>query len=218
MGWILNIIYFVQALVFSYFYGALPFGRKITFWVKGIDILAIGSGNQGAANVYRVAGIGWAFVVFVFDASKGALPIVISNYVNSHQLAFQLIEIQIIVLAMMAIMGHSKSIFIPGFQGGKGVATLAGVLLALEPRMMAIGLAIYAIVLFATRYSSLGSLLGGLGALGYATFLVVNHEFSITYYVFVSIAVALIFYLHKKNIPKILDGTENKLFKKRFIW
>lgn len=205
-------------MIATYFIGAISFTSMIAWWAERIDITKVGSGNPGTANAFRALGLWWGCLCFVCDAAKGAWAILLSKYINKYYGVMIIEDWMIIVLAIIAIIGHSFSPFVRGLtkdgkkiKGGKGVATFCGSLIAIKPEIALLGLLIYAITVVRSRYSSLGSLLGTTGVWVYAHVLFINSNFSLTYYIFISVIVALIFVLHKKNILNLLLGTEPKL-------
>ena len=111
-------------LTLAYVLGAIPFSVIISR-LKGVDLSTIGSWNFGATNVYRALGIGYALIVFLLDAIKGAIPV----WIAMTTFASPVIHV---VIGFTAIFGHSFSLFL-GFKGGKGVATAAGVFSVLTP-------------------------------------------------------------------------------------
>jgi glycerol-3-phosphate acyltransferase PlsY len=131
--------------------GAIPFGVIIARG-RGVDIKAHGSGNIGATNVARVLGVVPGLIVLVLDAAKGALPVALAlRWSGDAPVA--------LATGAAAILGHCFSPFL-GFRGGKGVATALGVFLVLTPTLAALAVAVFALVLYATRVPALGSLAG----------------------------------------------------------
>jgi glycerol-3-phosphate acyltransferase PlsY len=133
----------------AFWAGAIPFGVLIARR-RGVDIRAHGSGNIGATNVTRVLGTRAGAVVLVLDALKGALP-------TAAALAALGEPRTVALTGLAAILGHCFSPFLRG-RGGKGVATAAGVFVVIAPGIVAIALAVFALVLRATRVPALGSL------------------------------------------------------------
>ena len=146
----------------GYLLGSLPSGYLVTRAARGVDVRAVGSGNVGATNVVRAAGVGPGLLVFVLDAGKGALSVWLARALLPEAPFAQ-------VLAGLAAFAGHVAPFTLGFRGGKGVATALGVLAVLVPAAAACGLLAYAFVLLLTRVSSLSSLLAGPAALAAAT-------------------------------------------------
>src|SRR5690625_612822 len=140
------------ALVIGYFLGAIPFGYLIAR-ACGIDILKEGSGNPGATNVKRVVGRTAGNAVFLLDVLKGSLaagwPLLLKSESSL---------VAAVVGLCAAIVGHSFSVFLKG-RGGKGVATTIGGVVVILPVSVLIGLLVWVIVFFSTRFVSLASIL-----------------------------------------------------------
>ena len=135
----------------SYLAGGIPTGYLIARRLKGIDIREHGSGNPGAANVYRVVGHGAGAATLLVDALKGFFPVLLARYLFPSTYWVQ------ILCGASAIIGHDWTIFL-GFRGGKGVATSAGVFLALLPKPILGALAVFAVGVALTGHISVGSM------------------------------------------------------------
>lgn len=139
----------------AYLLGSIPFGWWLCWWVAGIDLRTVGSGNIGATNASRVLGKTWGSVVLLLDALKGFLPAWLLP------VAFDLpSEAQLhgrVLAGVSAIVGHSFPIWL-GFRGGKGVATSLGVALLLAPQATLLAAVVFATVMLTTRIVSAGSL------------------------------------------------------------
>jgi acyl phosphate:glycerol-3-phosphate acyltransferase len=195
----------------SYLLGAIPFGW-IVARARGVDILRVGSGNIGATNVARTVGLGYGVLVFLLDFAKGAVPVVLVRWLDlpaevgmpPHGLA--------VIAGVAAFLGHLFPVYL-GFRGGKGVATGAGVAVALVPVITLIALACWGLTLAITRYVSIASLLGA--ALVFLLQVVWtpapwgNDEIVIT--LFCLFGAALVFLRHASNIRRLFDGTEPRL-------
>ena len=144
----------ILLIIAAYFIGAIPFAYIIVKLVKNIDIRTVGSGNAGATNAARVLGK-WGFIsVFILDAFKGFLPVFISLHYYGE-------TVITLVTAAVVVLGHTYTVFL-GFKGGKGVATGAGVFLALAPVEIGIGLVVFLVVFLATKMVSAGSILASI--------------------------------------------------------
>lgn len=193
----------VIAAVVAYLIGSIPTGYLIVKSATGQDIRQVGSGSTGATNVKRVMGKKWFFIVLLLDALKGAIPVMIVNFVpylhsNSGLTA--------VVAAACVLLGHSKSIYL-GFTGGKSVASGVGTILALSPTVgLSIAL-IWAIITYASKYVSLGSII----ALALSPILMFLFNQPIAYVVYCVIGAVYVIYLHRENIKRLLAGTENKV-------
>ena len=135
----------------GYLLGSLPSGYLVARAVRGVDVRTVGSGNVGATNVARAAGVGPALVVLLLDAGKGALAVLLARAVLPGAPFVQA------VAGLGAFLGHVAPVWL-GFRGGKGVATALGVLAILVPAAALAGVLAYALVFLLTRTSSLGSL------------------------------------------------------------
>jgi glycerol-3-phosphate acyltransferase PlsY len=155
-------------LVAAYVLGSIPFGYVVAR-LKGVDIRSVGSGNIGATNVGRACGKLWGVLVFVLDAAKGcaaAGPLTWLILDLGEVPAESLMRSGLGPLYAVAVFaGHVWTVFL-GFKGGKGVATGAGAVLALEPVALAVGLGLWALSLFMTRYMSVASMFGAVGVAG----------------------------------------------------
>jgi len=142
---------FLLALL-AYLVGSIPVGLIVGRLVKGVDIRDYGSGNIGTTNAMRVLGGGWAAVVFIVDAAKGFVPVVVSLRAGIDPAAIALV-------AFLAVAGHNWPVYL-GFRGGKGVATSLGVLLGISPATTLVALVVWVAVVLVSRYASLSSMLG----------------------------------------------------------
>src|SRR5881275_2189835 len=148
-------------LVGSYLLGSIPFGY-LAGRIRGIDIRKAGSGNIGATNVVRVLGKPYGYPVFVFDFLKGLgavrISIAIATSVRPESTSPEVVGI---VAALSAVIGHCFPLWLK-FRGGKGVATSAGALFGLMPFAMLIGVIIWILIFWLTRYVSLASVVAAL--------------------------------------------------------
>jgi glycerol-3-phosphate acyltransferase PlsY len=200
--------YIVTVLV-GYLLGSIPTGFLVAK-ARGIDIRTVGSGNIGATNVVRSLGKSAGVFVFLADALKGWLAVVAVSAVVSSGLklpndpATQ--EWLRICAGFSAILGHNYTCWLY-FKGGKGVATSAGVLLALMPWGLVIIFGIWVVVVGATRFVSLASICAA-SALPLAAW--VNRESPRMVLVTTAMA-ALAVFKHRANIKRLLNGTENRM-------
>jgi acyl phosphate:glycerol-3-phosphate acyltransferase len=188
------------AIVFGYLLGSVSFSILIARWLRRIDIRQHGSGNAGATNTLRVLGIGPAIGVFLLDVLKGSVAVYAGFHTGDDSGWVP------VLCGLAAIIGHNWPIYFR-FKGGKGIATTIGamVLWAFYPSLFAGIVAIVVIAL--TRYVSLGSML--FAVLLPFSFLFFDMQAS---YVWGAVIVAVLaVYRHRKNIVKLLNGTENKL-------
>mgnify|MGYP003460369759 FL=1 len=188
------------ALAASYFLGAIPTSYLVGRVFKGIDLRQHGSKNLGATNVYRLMGWRYAIPVGIFDVAKGAVPVLILGPAASALPWFPL------VCGVLAVVGHVFSVFV-GFKGGKGVATSAGVVLGLAPMAVGLCLVVWAVIVWASGYVSLGSVVaaGVFPALVYV-FYPMRRD-SIWLYL---VLAAVIIWMHRANLRRLAAGTENR--------
>jgi glycerol-3-phosphate acyltransferase PlsY len=150
--------YLLLMILISYLVGSVPTSIIVGKLLKGIDIRQHGSGNAGATNVFRVLGWKAGLVVLLIDIAKGVIPTVwVSQLGLQSGFSWEFVNFQI-VAGLCAVFGHIWTIF-AGFKGGKGVGTGAGMVIGLAPLTVLICLGVFVIVVAATRYVSLGSVL-----------------------------------------------------------
>lgn len=183
----------------SYLAGSIPSGVVFSRLFRGIDVRQRGSGNIGSANVFRVAGPGPGALTLLFDAAKGLLPVIVAQQLGLPLWA-QLLS------GAAAIIGHNWSIILRG-RGGKGIATSLGVLLAFAPLVTLIALAVWIVVIVASRYASLASLL----MMASVPILLALFHYDSAYWIFGAGLVLLAIYRHRGNIERLLHGTELKI-------
>jgi glycerol-3-phosphate acyltransferase PlsY len=199
-----NLLFYLIA----YLAGGIPFGYLLVKYKYGIDVRKEGSGNIGATNVLRVlkekkpeVAKKVAAMALIFDALKGAVVILMAKLFGMSM------ETQY-AIAVFAVIGHCFSPFL-NFQGGKGVATTAGVMLVLLPIEAVIGLAVWFIMAKVTKISSLSSLTGILVGIASSYFIHPNlFEGSHAPLVIIGI---IVFYKHIPNIVRLIQGKEGKV-------
>ncbi|MCK7556935.1 glycerol-3-phosphate 1-O-acyltransferase PlsY [Chitinophaga sedimenti] len=203
-------------LICAYLIGSIATAVWVSKGVFGIDIREHGSGNAGATNTFRVLGPKAGTFVMVVDMLKGILAIKLSLLIPYYQQPdnlTQLVNLQI-GLGLAAVLGHVFPIW-AGFRGGKGIATLFGMVLAIQPWVALSCVGVFLLILFLTRYVSLSSIIASIAFPVLILFIFKEEEL---YYRIFAIAVALMVVLtHQKNIARLLTGTESKvpLFKNR---
>ncbi len=196
----------------AYLLGSVPTSVWVGKWLYHIDIREHGSGNAGATNMLRVLGTKVALPVFLFDVFKGFLmPFLAHHFINKFP-AISDVYLFPILIGFMAVIGHIYPLF-AGFRGGKGVATLLGMMLGIATIPTLLSFGVFIIVLIATKFVSVGSLTAGL-LFPIFTYFFVN--FTISLMIFSVLACILLFYTHRKNIQRLINGTESKTtFKKK---
>lgn len=207
-----NTRYMTEALLIliAYLLGSIPTSVWISRYYFDIDIRDYGSGNAGATNTYRVLGSKWGTIVMVVDMLKGviatSLYILIPFYVVPHN-DWDRTNLMI-GLGLAAVLGHIFPIW-ANFKGGKGVATLFGMVIAIQPLVAVCCVGVFLLVLYLTRFVSLSSILS---SVAFAVFILFVFNDDVTLYRIFSVAVALMVVLtHQKNINRILKGTESKV-------
>lgn len=200
----------VAAIVASYLLGSIP-AAYLAGKSRGIDLRKHGSGNLGATNVIRVLGTKIGLLVFAVDMAKGAIPVALfPRWVPATALPMGSATIAGILCGIAAIIGHVRPIYLKFGRGGKGVATAAGVFLALAPIQTMLALLIFAVVLLSSGFVSLGSLTSAamLPILLGVTVGVRSPLFAI------SVIVAIfVFWTHRANIVRLRNGEEHRFGK-----
>lgn len=192
----------------AYLLGSVPTAVLVSRRFFGIDIREYGSGNAGATNVYRVLGPKWGTLVMIADMLKGVLAVQLALLLADYEpegVAFQNLQT---LLGLAAVLGHIFPIW-ADFRGGKGVATIFGMVLGISP-LTAVGcVTIFSLVLFLTRFVSLSSILA---SISFPIFILVVFNVENPLYRIFAITVALLVLLtHQKNIGRLLKGKEGKL-------
>ncbi len=205
--------YFTLPLI-SYLLGSVPVGYLIVRAVRGIDVRTIGSGNIGATNVTRALGPKWGFVAFALDFSKGLLPPIALAPLARSQLVPQQSELLLaLVYGTCAVAGHLWPVYLR-FNGGKGVATSAGMLTGAATIPVAITTLVWGLALALTRRVSAASILAAL-ALPIVTAVVVWRRSEGRTGVFLVAFCAglslMVLWRHRSNMKRILDGTEPRI-------
>lgn len=201
-------IKYILLSLLAYFFGSIPSGVWIGKTFKGIDIRTVGSKNSGATNAYRNLGAVYGIMTLVIDALKGYLPLLVASKMGVS-------EKYIVVIGLIAILGHSFSCFL-NFKGGKGVATSLGVFLFLAPKAIGIATLGFLIVVFFTRYVSLSSITAAI-ILPIMTMILPAKDGvdKLTLSILSVFIGVFVIYKHKTNITRLLNGTESKIvFKK----
>lgn len=195
-------------ILIAYLIGSIPTALLISQKFFGVDIREYGSGNMGATNTFRVLGSKYGTVVMVLDILKGMVAVGLFNFLP-YYLSNEVDRTNLMVgLGLAAVMGHIFPIFAQ-FKGGKGVATLFGMILAVQPVIAGSCVIVFLAVLFLTRYVSLSSILAGI-ALPIFVLWIWNDDVLI-YRIFAVLVACLIILTHQKNIIKILNGNESRI-------
>ena len=194
----MSFTFIIGALV-AYLLGSIPSGLWIGQYFFQKDIRQFGSGNLGSTNAFRVLGTKAGSIVLFCDVFKGFLAMILAMTVFKQE------SLSPLWIASFAVLGHTFPLF-ASFKGGKAVATFAGMILAYQPLLLLYGLIIFLILLAITRMVSLTAMVTI--SLGVLLSLLFND------WVLTAFALAIdifIIYLHRANIQRILNGTENKV-------
>jgi glycerol-3-phosphate acyltransferase PlsY len=195
-------------ILIAYLIGSIPTALLVSKRFFGIDIRDYGSGNMGATNTFRVLGTRYGTMVMVIDILKGMAAVMLYNFLPFY-LNHELDRTNLMLgLGLAAVAGHIFPVF-AGFKGGKGVATLLGMVLAIQPVIAVSCIGIFALVLYLTRYVSLSSILAAI-ALPICVLWIWN-ENEVLYRVFALIVAILVIATHQKNIGRILRGVESRI-------
>jgi acyl phosphate:glycerol-3-phosphate acyltransferase len=187
----------------GYLLGSIPSGYWAGKWLKNIDIREYGSKSTGATNVLRVLGKGPATAVFSADVFKGVLAVLSAQFLGQGS------DLWVIAAGLMAILGHSKSIFL-NFSGGKSVAVGVGLLLAMDWRVGLCALALWGVIVGLTRWVSLGSVLAAL-SIAPMMYIFSNPP---SYVIFGAVGGLYVIIRHKANMQRLLKGTEPRIGEK----
>ena len=195
-------------IVIAYLIGSIPTAIWLSKAYFGIDIREYGSGNSGATNTFRVLGSRWGSLVMFVDILKGvvatSLYILLPYYLTDEWERTNFM----IGLGLAAVLGHIFPIW-ADFRGGKGVATLFGMILAIQPLVAACCVGVFILVLYLTRFVSLSSILA---SVAFAVFILFVFNEKETLYRAFAIAVTMTVLLtHQKNISRLLRGNESKV-------
>lgn len=195
-------------ILLAYLIGSVPTAVWISKHFFKIDIRDYGSGNAGATNTFRVLGSKWGTFVMMVDVLKGiiatSLYILLPYYLTDEWDRTNFM----IGLGLAAVLGHIFPIW-AGFRGGKGVATLLGMAVAIQPLVALCCVGVFLIVLYLTRFVSLSSILAGVSFMVFILF--IFNEKETLYRIFAVLVALMVILTHQKNIGRILKGTESKI-------
>lgn len=194
-------------IILAYLIGSIPTAVWIGKAFYNIDVREFGSGNAGATNTFRVLGQKAGIPVLIIDILKGSLAVLLaflSPYVFESD---EFVNLQL-ALGIAALVGHIFPVF-AGFRGGKGVATILGIVMCILPLSCSVALVIFLLVLFTSRMVSLSSMMAGVAFPFILHFIFGNTNPILTTF---SIVVALLLIVtHRKNIVRILNKQESKI-------
>ena len=185
--------------------GSIPFGYLAGRMLQDIDLRSVGSGGTGATNVLRTLGKKASVTVLVLDFQKGLLPVIAARWLG-------LDEPWVAAVAVATVVGHCWSPFI-GFKGGKGVATGGGAAIALFPPVLLV-VPVVLLVIWQSRYVSLGSLIGAGLAVALAAAFALAGQVPWAYVIAIAVIAAIIVFRHRENIDRLRSGSERRFGQK----
>ena len=188
------------SIIIGYIFGSIPSGLVLVKMVCGIDIREYGSKNIGTTNVFRTVGGRMASIVLVSDVVKGILAVLLVRYLFDSNLHLELFT------AIAALLGHNYSLFL-GFKGGRGVATGLGLILLFMPDVCIFSFTVWLVIVFVTRYVSLGSIVGA-----FITPIVAYYRgYPLELVLFALAACVFVIVRHYENMKRLIAGTESKI-------
>lgn len=198
--------------IVAYLLGSIPTSVWLGKSFYGLDIRNFGSGNAGATNTFRILGKKAGIFVLFFDILKGFLATYLAVILleQDHIVKDDLVYYEI-AYGILAVIGHIFPIYV-NFKGGKGVATILGMVVALHPQVALLSVLVFLLVLIATHYVSLGSIVA---AFSFPTFLITIPVFrpnNPTLVIFSSVLACLLVLTHRQNIRRLLSGDESKIY------
>ncbi|MFN8231372.1 MAG: glycerol-3-phosphate 1-O-acyltransferase PlsY [Bacteroidia bacterium] len=194
-------------IIIAYLLGSIPTAVWIGKKFYQIDVREFGSGNSGATNTFRVLGKKAGIPVLIIDVIKGSLAVSLAYFTNFNHHSNDFISLQL-GLGVAALLGHIFPIW-AGFRGGKGVATILGIVICILPTACALALIVFLIVLLTSKIVSLSSMLAGV-SFPLILFFALNETNPILISFSVAISLLLII-THRKNIKRLLNKQESKV-------
>lgn len=200
-------------IVLAYLLGSVPTAVWVSKKIYGIDIREHGSGNAGATNTFRILGSKAGSAVMLIDMLKGFLAVKLSIFSSFAWTSEPFVNLQIF-LGLAAVVGHIFPIW-ADFRGGKGIATLFGMILGIQPLVAVSLVGVFLLMLFLTRYVSLSSICASIAFPVLIMFIFREPELS--YRLFAIATACLVILTHHKNINRLINGNESKvpLFRKK---
>jgi glycerol-3-phosphate acyltransferase PlsY len=194
-------------VLIAYLLGSIPTSVWIGKFFYNIDVREFGSGNAGATNTFRVLGKNAGIPVLILDILKGTLAVALA-YLSSYETGgAEFINLEI-GLGIAALIGHIFPVF-AGFRGGKGVATMLGIVICLVPVACSMALLVFLVVLFSSRIVSLSSMLAGVSFPIFLNVVLGNTNLVLT--VFSVVVALLLIVTHRKNIQRLLHNEESRI-------
>ncbi len=197
----------ILACLLAYLLGSIPTSVWVGKWFFNLDIRSMGSGNAGATNTIRVLGLKAGIPVLIFDVFKAWMAVTLACWLGDGVFTPNQDVIYRIVLGALAVLGHVYPVF-AGFRGGKGVASLVGVVIALYPQSFLVILVFFTVMMVATRIVSVSSMSSAIIFPFVVIFLFNETRLPL---IVLALAIALFVpYTHRENIKRLLRGTEKK--------
>jgi glycerol-3-phosphate acyltransferase PlsY len=197
----------ILLIITAYLIGSIPTAVWVSKFFFDIDIRDYGSGNSGATNTYRVLGSKWGTIVMAVDMIKAIVAVKLALFLPFADNDIYLVNMQL-GLGLAAVLGHIFPIW-ADFRGGKGVASLFGMVLGIQPNVALCCVGIFILVLYVTRWVSLSSILA---SIAFPVFiLIIFNEPEKLYRVFAITVAMLVLLTHQKNIGRLLKGSEGKV-------
>ena len=187
----------------GYLIGSLPWGYWLPLWIRHVDIRTVGSGNTGATNVWRSLGFKLGLAVALLDIAKGAAAALLARWLADDLIA--------VLAGLAAMVGHYRPIFLRFARGGKAVAVVGGVGLALAPLATLSAAGVWIVVFLVFRYASVASMVAAVALPLFALLF----GASVPVVVFTLAAAVAVFLLHRPNIRRLRSGTEHKISLRR---
>lgn len=200
-------------IVLAYLIGSVPTAVWVSRFLYGIDIREHGSGNSGATNTFRILGSKAGTVVMIIDLLKGFIAVKLAIMAPYSIHSEQSVNLQVF-LGLSAVLGHIFPIWAE-FRGGKGIATLFGMILAIQPLAAVSMVGVFFLMLYITRYVSLSSITASIAFP--LMILFIFREPELSYRIFAIAAALMVVLTHHKNINRLIQGNESKvaIFRKR---
>lgn len=207
----MGIIVPILLLIFSYLMGSIPWALIVSRLFKGIDIRDYGSKNMGATNVLRILGLKYGLLVFILDALKASIVILLFRIgLLDYTLDWMVLKIHPLVYGLVALIGHMFPIF-ASFRGGKGVSCCAGIVLAYNPIVFLFAFITFFIILKLSNYISLSSL--SAVTIGFLTsFIPFGGKIDFVFVGVMAFAFCFLYISHIPNIKRLIKHTENKVY------
>lgn len=200
-------VYLIVFVLVGYFLGGIPWAVVLGRWFFKTDVRTKGSGNSGTTNALRAFGWGTAVLVFLLDMAKGLVPVLLAHWIVPSSFPSQFTLTVQVLAGFAAIMGHTFSPYMH-FKGGKGVATLAGVIIGLTPLLFFPLAAAFIAIALLTRYVSVASIVF---AVLYPILVAVFYPTKTPVIIFGVVMSIVIIVMHRTNLARLREGTENKL-------